>query len=201
LILANFLVFGLQLISRDALVATFALWPIGHFSIAELNTTVGFKVWQLITSGFLHASLVHLGLNMYALYMFGSDVERTLGVRRYLALYFAAMISAACTQLAVVSFAQHGIYPTVGASGAIFGILLAFGMLFPRRTLILLFPPIPMPAIVFVILYGAIELLHGLFGTEAGVAHFAHLGGMLGAYLVLRHWRNRNSAFDSGEFG
>lgn len=90
--------------------------------------------------------------------------------------------------------APTSVYPTVGASGAIFGILLAFGLLFPRRTIVLLFPPIPMPAILFVILYGIIELLSGIFGTEQGVAHFAHLGGMLGSYLTLRHWRKREGA-------
>jgi membrane associated rhomboid family serine protease len=201
LIIANFAVFGLQLVSRDALVTTFALWPIGHFSFPELHATVGFKIWQLVTCGFLHGSLVHIGLNMYALWMFGSDVERALGAKHYLALYFAALLSASCVQLAVVSLMPAGVYPTIGASGAVFGILLAFGLLFPRRTLVLLFPPIPMPAILFVILYGIIELLHGLFGTEAGVAHFAHLGGMLGAYPVLRHWRNQVSRSDYAPIG
>jgi membrane associated rhomboid family serine protease len=149
-------------------------------------------VWQLITCGFLHANFLHLAINMYALWMFGSDVERTIGSRHYLTLYFASLLSSSATQLLVVSMMTSiGIYPTVGASGAIFGILLAFGMLFPRRTVVLLIPPIPMPAIVFVVLYALLELFSGVFGTDQGVAHFAHLGGMIGAYLTLRHWRTR----------
>jgi membrane associated rhomboid family serine protease len=124
--------------------------------------------------------------------MFGSDVERTVGPRHYLTLYFASLLSSSLTQLLVVSMmTSGGVYPTVGASGAIFGILLVFGLLFPRRTIVLLIPPIPMPAIVFVALYALLELFSGVFGTNQGVAHFAHLGGMIGAYLTLRHWRSR----------
>jgi membrane associated rhomboid family serine protease len=127
--------------------------------------------------------------------MFGSDVERAIGPLHYLTLYFASLLCLSATQLAVVSMmAPTGVYPTVGVSGAIFGILLAFGMLFPSRTIVLIFPPIPMPAIVFVIIYGLVELLSGIFSTEQGVAHFAHLGRMLGAYLNLRHWRKREGA-------
>jgi membrane associated rhomboid family serine protease len=127
--------------------------------------------------------------------MFGSDVERAIGPRHYLTLYFASLLCSSATQLAVVSMmAPTGVYPTVGVSEAIFGILLAFGMLFPSRTIVLIFPPIPMPAIVFVIIYGLVELLSGIFSTEQGVAHFAHLGRMLGAYLTLRHWRKREGA-------
>jgi membrane associated rhomboid family serine protease len=194
LVVANVGVFLLESILGNSLVTNLALWPLGQYSVPDLNATVGFRFWQLVTSGFLHANLLHLGLNMYALYMFGSDVERALGRKHYLTLYFAALLCSGCVQLVVVSLAAGaGVYPTVGASGAIFGILLAFGMLFPRRILVLLFPPIPMPAILFVILYGIIELLNGILGTQAGVAHFAHLGGMLGSYIVLRHWRARRA--------
>jgi membrane associated rhomboid family serine protease len=192
LILTNIAVFILQGFFDDKLTAIFALWPIGHFAIPELNTTVGFQIWQLVTAAFLHASVLHIGLNMYALYLFGRDVEKTLGSKYYLGLYSTAVLSAACVQLLVVSLtANSGVYPTVGASGGIFGILLAYGVLFPRRILLLIFPPIPIPAWLFVILYGLIELANGVLGTEAGVAHFAHLGGMLGGYLVLKHWRRR----------
>ena len=190
LIAANVAIFVLEAISGPSFLARFALWPVGHFSVAEFDGPVGFKVWQLITCGFLHANLIHLAINMYALWMFGSDVERAIGPRHYLTLYFASLLCSSATQLLVVSMmTSAGVYPTVGASGAIFGILLAFGMLFPRRTIVLLIPPIPMPAIVFVILYALLELFSGVFGTDQGVAHFAHLGGMIGAYLTLRHWR------------
>ena len=190
LIAANVAIFVLEAISGPSFLARFALWPVGHFSVAQFDGPVGFKVWQLITCGFLHANLIHLAINMYALWMFGSDVERAIGPRHYLTLYFASMLCSSATQLLVVSMmTSAGVYPTIGASGAIFGILLAFGMLFPRRTIVLLIPPIPMPAIVFVILYAFLELFSGVFGTDQGVAHFAHLGGMIGAYLTLRHWR------------
>jgi membrane associated rhomboid family serine protease len=192
LIGANVAVFALEAITGQGLLARFALWPVGHFIVAQFDNPVGFKVWQLITCGFLHANVLHLAINMYALWMFGSDVERAVGSQHYLILYFASLLSSSVIQLLVVSImTSSGVYPTVGASGAIFGILLAFGMLFPRRTIVLLIPPIPMPAIVFVILYALLELFSGVFGTDQGVAHFAHLGGMIGAYLSLRHWRRR----------
>jgi membrane associated rhomboid family serine protease len=188
----NVAVYALEALSGPSLLANFALWPVGHFVVGQFHSPVGFKLWQLVTCGFLHANFWHLAINMYALWMFGSDVERALGPRHYLILYFASLLSSSATQLLVVSMmTSAGIYPTVGASGAIFGILLAFGMLFPRRTIVLLIPPIPMPAIVFVILYALLELFSGVFGTNQGVAHFAHLGGMVGAYLTLRHWRER----------
>ena len=188
----NVAVFALEAITGPGLLARFALWPVGHFVVPQFDRPVGFGVWQLITCGFLHANFLHLAINMYALWMFGSDVERTLGPRHYLILYFASLLSSSATQLLVVSMmTSAGVYPTVGASGAIFGVLLAFGMLFPRRTIVLLIPPIPMPAIVFVILYALLELISGVFGTDQGVAHFAHLGGMIGAFLTLWHWRRR----------
>jgi membrane associated rhomboid family serine protease len=114
---------------------------------------------------------------MLGLYMFGPDVERTLGAKHHLLLYFAAVVSAALVQLIAVTATRHsGIYPTIGASGGIFGVLLAFGVLYPRRIVMLLLPPIPMPAWLLVTVFGLIELTNGILGTEAGVAHFAHLG-------------------------
>jgi membrane associated rhomboid family serine protease len=190
LIIANVAVFVLQAFFGDILIAKFALWPLGHFSVEGSPATVGFEPWQLVSYAFLHGSFMHIGLNMLALFIFGPDVELTLGTRRYLVLYFAAVISAACVQLLTMAAASD-VYPTIGASGGIFGVLLAYGMLFPHRILVLLFPPIPLPAWLMVTLYGLIELANGVFGTQAGVAHFAHLGGMLGAYLTLRFSRGR----------
>jgi membrane associated rhomboid family serine protease len=107
-------------------------------------------------------------------------------------LYFAAILSAAVVQLLVVtSTLGRQVYPTIGASGGVFGILLAFAWLYPRRIVVLLIPPIPMPAWLFVLLYGLVELVSGVFGTKSGIAHFAHLGGMLGAFIVLRYWRSQ----------
>jgi membrane associated rhomboid family serine protease len=192
LIIANVAVFVLQALIGDILIAKFALWPLGHFAVEAPPTTVGFEPWQLVTYAFLHGSFMHIGLNMLALFIFGPDVERELGTGRYLVLYFAAVVSAACVQLLTMASAGN-IYPTIGASGGIFGVLLAYGMLFPHRILVLLFPPIPLPAWLLVTIYGLIELANGVFGTEAGIAHFAHLGGMLGAYLVLRFARGHRT--------
>ena len=190
LILANVLVYVLQGAYGEVLVASFALWPVGRYAAPEFGAVVGFQPWQLLTSSLLHGNFLHLFLNMFALWMFGRDVELAAGSRRFFRLYLAAVLSGALVQLAVVSApGAAGPYPTVGASGGVFGILLAFGLIFPRRIVTPLFPPIPMPAWLFVTLFGLIELSSGIFGTASGVAHFAHLGGMLGAWLVLRRWR------------
>ena len=195
LIFANVVVFGLQQKYDLFLTTTFALWPIGEYTLPGLARPVGFEPWQLVTYSFLHSTttLAHIALNMFALWMFGRDVERTLGSWRYAVMYFAAVLSAGLVQLLVVSSTQGDqLYPTLGASGGVFGILLAFGYLYPHRIVVLLIPPIPMPAWLFVVGYGLIELVSGVVGTQSGIAHFAHLGGMLGAYAALRHWRPRH---------
>ena len=181
LIIANGLVYLGQMLAGGLLVSIFALWPLGP----------GFAPWQVITYSFLHGSLFHLLFNMLALYMFGSDIERVFGSRRYLTYYASAVLGAAFMQLLVSSLAGSEPYPTIGASGGVFGILLAFALYFPRRIIMLIFPPIPMPAWLFVILYGMLELYLGVTGTQEGVAHFAHLGGMLGGFLTIQYWRGR----------
>jgi len=190
LIVANTVIYILQLGARDGFIRSFALWPLGASPALGPDALGAFQPWQLVTYSFLHGSFTHLFLNMLALFMFGSEIERLFGTRRYLAYYFAAVLAAAVTQIAV-STATGSFYPTVGASGGVFGLLLAYGIYFPRRTIVLLFPPIPMPAWLFVIVYAVIELYLGVTGTQAGVAHFAHLGGMAGGFLMLRYWRRR----------
>jgi membrane associated rhomboid family serine protease len=145
----------------------------------------------LLTYGFLHGGLTHLFFNMFALYMFGGEIERLLGSRRFLTYYLACVIGAAVAQLVVVSNVTMPPIPTVGASGGVFGLLLAFGMAFPQRRIMLLFPPIPMPAWLFVTLYGLLELYLGVTGSGQGVAHFAHLGGMVAGYALLVYWRGQ----------
>jgi membrane associated rhomboid family serine protease len=128
---------------------------------------------------------------MLALWMFGSDIERVWGPRRFLTYYFACVVSAAAAQVLVAQMAGGPAYPTIGASGGVYGVLLAFGMMFPRRMVMLVIPPIPMPAWLLVTLYGGLELLLGVTGTQAGIAHFAHLGGMAGGFLLIQYWRGR----------
>jgi len=171
------------------LVVPFALWPL---AASAADPSVGFAPWQLVTYAFLHGSFMHLAFNMFALYMFGSAIEQVFGPRRYLLYYFVSVVSAALTQLLVAGFSDV-VYPTIGASGGVFGLLLAYGLYFPNTRLMLLFPPIPMRARVFVTLYAVLELVLGVTGTEEGVAHFAHLGGMIGGYLLLRWWRGGRS--------
>jgi membrane associated rhomboid family serine protease len=132
--------------------------------------------------------MLHLFFNMFALYMFGGPIEQVFGSRRYLTYYLVCVISAAATQL-LVAMMTGGFYPTVGASGGVFGLLLAYALYFPNSRILLLFPPIPMPARVFVFVYAVLELVMGVTGTQSGVAHFAHLGGMIGGFIMLRYWR------------
>jgi membrane associated rhomboid family serine protease len=127
---------------------------------------------------------------MFALFMFGRALEYFWGSRRFTIFYLACVIAAAATQLLTASLAGST-EATLGASGGVFGLLLAFAMYFPRQRITLLFPPIPMPAWLFVTLYGVLELVLGVTNTQAGVAHFAHLGGMLGGALVILYWRAR----------
>jgi membrane associated rhomboid family serine protease len=160
--------------------AWFALWPVGSGN---------FFPWQVLTYSVLHGDTLHLFFNMLGLWMFGAELERLWGQPRFIKFLLASVLAAAVTQL-VITAATGSMVPTVGASGALYGLLLAFGMLFPNRTIMPLFPPIPMKARTFVMVFGAIELVMGLWGPT-GVAHFAHLGGMLGGFLMIRFWRGQ----------
>ncbi|MBA4344802.1 MAG: DUF1751 domain-containing protein [Methylibium sp.] len=159
----------------------------GIFELWPLQSGL-FMPWQPLTYALLHGDVMHLFFNMLGLWMFGSELERVWGPKRYLQMLLASVLTAAAAQL-VFTLLIGSNAPTVGASGALFGLLLSFGMLFPDRIIMPLFPPIPMKAKYFVALFGMLELLMGLSGG-GGIAHFAHLGGMLGAYLLIRYWRS-----------
>ncbi len=172
-------VFCLQLVA-PMLEAWLALWPL---------SSGRFMPWQALTYAFLHGGIGHLFFNMLGLWMFGSELERLWGQKRYLQFLLAGVLAAATAQLVITWLAQSPV-PTVGASGGLYALLLAFGMLFPNRTIVPLFPPIPMKARTFVIVFGVLEFVLGVTGGS-GIAHFAHLGGMLGGFLMIRYWRGQ----------
>src|ERR1700756_5081212 len=159
----------------------FALWP---------PRSGLFEPWQLITYAFLHGGWAHLFFTMSALFMFGGALERRWGGRRFVIYYLVCVLTAALTQLAVQGSAGAA-EPVVGASGGVFGVLLAFAWYFPRQKLIVIPIPIPVSAWLLVTVYALLELLYGVTGTMPGVAHFAHLGGMLGGALCILYWRSR----------
>ena len=181
LIAANVLVFMLQQLLGNALTGWLALWPVG---------TGLFMPWQVGTYAFLHGGLMHLAFNMFGLWMFGGELERLWGPRRLAFFYGVSVLAAAAAQLLVTGL-MGSAAPTIGASGGLFGLLIGFAMVFPRRTITPLLPPIPMPAWLFVTLYGLIELTLGVTGSASGVAHFAHLGGLFGGWMVMRYWRGQ----------
>ena len=183
LLIANGLVFALQQVQAEFMFINFALWP-------ATDPRSPFMPWQLFTYGFLHGNTTHILFNMFGLWMFGRDIENSMGSQRFLAYYLVCVVGAGIVQL-IVAGMQGGLYPTVGASGGVFGILLAYGLTFPNRIVVPLFPPIPMRAITFVFIFGLLELYLGVSGGAPGVANFAHLGGMLFGFVLIRYWRRR----------
>jgi membrane associated rhomboid family serine protease len=185
LIAANVAMFLLQSVAGGGLDAL-ALWP-----LQAIAGQPHFQLWQIVTYAFLHstANISHLLFNMLGLWMFGAEIERYVGPRRLLGCYFASVITAALTQLVVPRLLGTPPGATIGASGGVFGLLLAYALLFPDRKVIPLFPPIPMPAWVFATIYACVELFMGITGTLSGIAHFAHLGGMIGSGLSVLQWR------------
>lgn len=182
----------------DILIDAFGL----HFYLAD-----NFRIWQLLTYMFLHSGWMHLLFNMFSLWMFGRIIEQTMGQKRFLIYYLVCGIGAGiCQELwqtgefFYLGGAQDLNNPmlglflnnwrTIGASGACYGILLAFGMTFPEERIMLLIPPIPMKAKYFVIVFAVIELFSA-FGTNSNIAHFAHLGGMIFGWLMIRRWRRQ----------
>lgn len=198
LLIINGGMFLLELIAGGQLIGPLALWPLGASTPSMFGEAQAqFEPWQLVTYSFLHGGVMHLLLNMYALWLFGTRMESVWGPKAFTLYYFVCVVGAGLVQLIVATqlAAEHGIYPTIGASGGVFGLLLAFGMTFPNERLMLLFPPVALQAKWFVLIYGAIELWAGVTGTQAGVAHFAHLGGMLFGFLLLRYWHRGPRAF------
>jgi membrane associated rhomboid family serine protease len=184
LLIINGLAFAAQQLGQldQFLYFNFALWPLA-------STFPSFMPWQLLTYGFLHGSLMHIAFNMFMLWMFGRELELVYGPRRFIAYYLTCVVGAGVVQL-IVAATQGGIYPTVGASGGVFGLLLLFGMTFPNRMIMLLFPPIPMKAKYMVIVFGLLELYLGVSGRSPGIANFAHLGGMLFGFIMIQRWKS-----------
>lgn len=196
-----------------------------HFLLAS-----HFRFYQVFTYMFMHASLAHIFFNMFAVWMFGCAVENSMGSQRFLLYYLTCGLGAAFTQEAVqlieyfymglgnieqirlsgglLSVSEYlNLWTTVGASGAVYGILLAFGMTFPENRIFIFPLPIPIKAKYFVVGYAAIELFSGLSASGDGVAHFAHLGGMLFGFLLLLYWKNgggnsrrRNNWYDNDSY-
>lgn len=200
LVAINILMFIATLVNENFMVANFAMfYPASPF----------FKPWQILTHMFMHGGFWHIFFNMYSLLMFGSILERSLGTKKYLIFYFVTGLGAAAlhtgvewmqarvfiANAAVDAYQQLLVTPTLGASGAIYGVLIGFAMLYPQARLMLIFPPIPVKAKWLVIIFAAIELFSGINGIQDGVAHFAHLGGMLFGWLLIRWWRKQGKLY------
>ena len=200
LVAINILMFIATLVNENFMVANFAMfYPASPF----------FKPWQILTHMFMHGGFWHIFFNMYSLLMFGSILERSLGTKKYLIFYFVTGLGAAALHTGVEwlqarvfiangiaqAYQQLLVTPTLGASGAIYGVLIGFAMLYPQARLTLIFPPIPMTAKWLVIIFAAIELFSGINGIQDGVAHFAHLGGMIFGWLLIRWWRKQGNLY------
>ena len=207
LVLINLLVFVATMINEDFMIRTFAMF----YPSSSL-----FRPWQPVTHMFMHGGFWHIFFNMYTLLMFGMVVENYIGSKKFLMFYFICGLGAAGLHLGVEflqmqSFMDSAalghpgalqnistikLTPTVGASGAIYGLLIAYAMIFPQSRMTLLFPPVTLSAKWMVVAFAVIELLTGVTGTVAGVAHFAHLGGMLIGFIMIWAWRKKGILFD-----
>ena len=207
LIIINVIVFVASLLNQNFMIGTFALF---------YPTSVYFHWWQVVTHMFMHGGFWHIFFNMYTLLIFGCVVERIIGSKKFLLFYFICGLGAVALHLgveylqmqsymqgaalgnatAIQNIAMIKNTPTVGASGAIYGVLMGFAMLFPESRMTLLFPPVTLSAKWMVAIFAAIELFTGVTGISAGIAHFAHLGGMLIGWLMILSWRKRGVLFD-----
>ena len=160
-------------------------------------TSEYFQPYQIVTYMFMHGDLMHIFFNMFALVMFGAAIEQLWGPKRFLFYYFFTGFGALALEFAVKWFElENGMVsenaintPMLGASGAVFGILAAFGMMFPNSVIQLIFPPIPMKAKYFVLIYAGLEIFLGVGQFGTGIAHFAHVGGALFGFLLILYWR------------
>ena len=188
IILINVLMLVLTYLNDPLMSKWFALNPI----------TFLWKPWQLVTYMFMHGGLGHLFFNMYTLFIFGSVLENVWGTKKFLTFYFVTGIGAALVNIGV-QYLTGSFALTVGASGAIYGILMGYAMLYPDSMLTLILPPVSMKAKWFVLIFAGIELLLGITGTQVSVAHFAHLGGLLFGFLLILYWKKKHvlySRFD-----
>jgi len=185
LILINLAVFLVQLfIAGPGFDLAFALWPPAAPSLGEGQ----FRIWQLLTYGFLHGSWLHIFFNMFALFMFGTAVEQALGSRRYLIYFLVSVVGAGLMHVIITVSAHLEPVPIIGASGGVMAVLVAFGMFFPNQRLIIFPIPVPIKAWIAVILYGLFDLVMGVSQTNSGIAHFAHLGGLATGFVMIRYW-------------
>jgi membrane associated rhomboid family serine protease len=206
IIVINVLVMLMTYLNEDFMYEKFALfYPTSPF----------FHWWQPVTHMFMHGGFWHLFFNMYTLFIFGTVLERVWGTRKFLIFYFVTGLGAAAIHTGVEWIqmqnwigaaaegsiaAQNSIHmlkmtPTVGASGAIYGVLMGYAMLYPDSVLTLIFPPISLKAKWFVLVFAAIELLTGVTGVGGGIAHFAHLGGLIFGYLLIWYWKKRHTLY------
>ena len=185
IIIINLLMLVLTYLNNPLMSKWFALNPISFI----------WKPWQLVTYMFMHGGFGHLFFNMYTLFIFGSVLENVWGTKKFLTFYFVTGIGAALVNIGV-QYLTGSFALTVGASGAIYGILMGYAMLYPDSTLTLLFPPVSMKAKWFVLIFAGIELLLGISNNPAdNVAHFAHLGGLVFAFLLLMFWKKRRRLY------
>jgi len=193
LLIVNVIMYVATLINQDFMVRTFALF---------YPTTPYFHWWQPLTHMFMHGGFWHIFFNMYTLFIFGCIVEQVIGSKKFAIFYFVCGLGAAAMHLGVQSFGSISsqMTPTVGASGAIYGVIIAYAMLFPDAKLTLLFPPVTLSAKWMAVIFIAIELLTGVTGTMDGVAHFAHLGGMLFGWLLITYWRKKGTLFNRYDY-
>ena len=195
LLIVNVIMFIATLINEEFMIGTFAMfYPASPF----------FRWWQPVTHMFMHGGWWHIIFNMYSLVIFGMVVERAMGSRKFLLFYFITGLGAVALHTAVewLEITYLGgdpvaayYTPMVGASGAIYGVLVAFAMLYPQAKLTLIFPPITLDAKWWVIIFIGIELFTGIGGTRIGIAHFAHLGGALFGFLLVRYWRKTGKLY------